>query len=108
MDSEKFSPLDASIIPCGESESQSPNEGQNKKPLPIGNGLLVLLCKLDSAGYFTRTQATGAGVDVARSTIYNCLHTSNIRFPASVRSSMRMRNLNTESNAFSADIAFSH
>ena len=72
------------------------------------NGLLVCLCKLDSAGYFTRTQATGAGVDVARSTINNCLHTSYIWFPSSVRSSVRMRNLNTESNAFSADIAFSH
>ena len=80
---------------------------QNKKPLPFGNGLLVL-CKLDSAGYFTRTQATGAGVDVARSTIYNCLHTSYIWFPGSVGSSVRVRNLDTESNAFSADIAFSH
>ena len=72
------------------------------------NGLLVCLCKLDSAGYFTRTQATGAGVDVARSTINNCLHTSYIWFPGSVGSSVRVRNLDTESNTFSADIAFSH
>jgi len=72
-----------------------------------GNGLLVL-CKLDSAGYFTRTQATGAGVDVAWRAINNCLHTSYIWFPSSVKSSMSMGNLDTESNTFSANIAFIH
>ena len=81
---------------------------QKQKAIILMDDGLLFLCKLDSAGYFTRTQATGAGVDVARSTIYNCLHTSYIWFPGSVGSSMRVGNLNTESNAFSADIAFSH
>ena len=47
-------------------------------------------------------------MDVAGSAIHNNLYTSNVGLPGSVGSSVRVRNLNTESNAFAANIAFSH
>ena len=72
------------------------------------NGLLVCLCKLDSAGYFTRTQATGAGVDVARCAVDNCLNALYVGFPSSVGSSVRMGNLDSERDVLTADIAFCH
>ena len=63
---------------------------------------------LDSAGNFVGTQATGAGMDVAGSAIRNNLYTSDVGLPSSVGSSVRVGNSNTESNAFAANIAFSH
>ena len=47
-------------------------------------------------------------MDVAGSAIHNNLYTSDVGLPGSVGSSVRVRNLNTESNAFAANIAFSH
>ena len=63
---------------------------------------------LDSAGNLIRTQATGAGVNVARRTVDNRLNSLNVWFPGSVGTPVRMRNLNTESDTLSADVAFSH
>lgn len=51
-------------------------------------------------GHFIRTQATGAGINVARRSVNDCLYTLYIRFPSSVRTSMRMGNLNSESDTF--------
>ena len=62
----------------------------------------------DCSGDFTGTQAAGAGVNVTRGTVHNCLYTHDIRFPSSVRSSMGVRNLNSEGYALTAEIAFCH
>ena len=70
-----------------------------------GNGLLVL-CKLDSAGYFTRTQATGAGVDPFGGTGHHRLDALDIGLPGTVGAAMGMGNLNAERHALTANIAF--
>ena len=62
----------------------------------------------DCSGDFTGTQAAGAGVNVTRGTVHNCLYAHDIRFPSSVRSSMGVRNLDTEGYALTAEIAFCH
>ena len=79
----------------------------NKKGLPFGSPFQQPN-RLDCAGHFIRTQATGAGINVARRSVNDCLYTLYIRFPSSVRTSMRMGNLNSESDTFSADVAFCH
>ena len=63
---------------------------------------------LDRSGDLIGTQAAGAGVNVTRGTVHNCLYTLDIRFPSSVRSPMGVRNLNSEGYALTADIAFCH
>ena len=72
-----------------------------------GNGLLVL-CKLDSAGYFTRTQATGAGVDILGRTVYDSLNALDIGLPAAVGPPMRMGNLDAKGHAFATTITLCH
>jgi len=57
---------------------------------------------------FSGAQASGANLDMFRSTVDNSLYSLNIRFPGSVASSVRMGNLNAESNIFSADFTFCH
>lgn len=78
-----------------------------KKGLPYGSPFQNK-DRLDRAGHFIRTQATGAGINVARRSVNDCLYTLYIRFPSSVRTSVRMGNLNSESDTFSADVAFCH
>ena len=63
---------------------------------------------LDRAGNFTRTQATGAGVNPFGRAVYNSLDAFDVGFPCAVRATMRVGNLNTESNTFAAEITFSH
>ena len=65
---------------------------------------LQLQGALDLAG----TQAPGAGVDVAGGSINDGLDTPYIGLPGSVGSSVGMGNLDTESHAFSADVALCH
>ena len=61
-----------------------------------------------SAGNLTGTQATGASVNTLWRTIYNCSYTLHVWLPGSVRTSMRVRNLNTESNIFSTNFTLCH
>ena len=70
------------------------------------NGLLVCLCKLDSAGYFAGTQATGAGVDPFGGTGHHRLDALDIGLPGTVGAAMGMGNLNAERHALTANIAF--
>lgn len=65
---------------------------------------LQLQGALDLAG----TQAPGAGVNVAGGSINDGLDTPYIGLPGSVGSSVGMGNLDTESHAFSADVALCH
>ena len=82
-----------------------------KKPLPQRDRGLICGGKWgasDGSLYFAGTQAAGAGVDTAGSTVYNCLYTSDIGLPGTVRTTMRVRNLDTESNALTTNFAFCH
>ena len=45
---------------------------------------------------------------MARGTVDNRLNALNIGLPSSVGTSVRMGNLNSKSDTFSADVAFSH
>ena len=45
---------------------------------------------------------------MARSTIYDRFHAFYIRLPSPVASSVRVGNLNSESDTFTADVAFCH
>ena len=72
-------------------------------------GLLsASLFSLDGAGNLAGTQATGAGVNTLGAAIYNRLHATNVGLPSSVRTSVRMRNLDTESNILATNITFCH
>ena len=62
----------------------------------------------NSSLYFAGTQAAGAGVDTAGSTVYNCLYSSDIGLPGTVRTAMGVRNLDTESDALTTNFAFCH
>ena len=64
--------------------------------------------KLNGAGNLTGTQATGANVNSAGRTVYNCLYALNIRLPGAVAATVRVRNLNTKGNFFAANITFCH
>lgn len=63
---------------------------------------------LYSTGHLAGPQATGAGINPFRGTIHNSLDTLDIGFPSAVGTSVRVGYLNTESDALSADITFSH
>ena len=60
------------------------------------------------AGNLTRTQATGAGVNTLRGTVYDRLDTLDVRLPGTVGTTMGVRHANAESKIFSAKIAFCH
>ena len=62
----------------------------------------------DRARHLAGTQAAGAGIDVAGSSVDDRLDTLDIGFPSAVGTPVRMRNLDSESNTFTADIAFCH
>ena len=78
-----------------------------KKGLPIGSPFWTIK-DLDCTSHLIRTQTTGAGINVARRSVNDCLYTLYIWFPASVGTLMRVGNLNSEGDTFSADVAFCH
>lgn len=64
--------------------------------------------KSDSTCYLTGTEASCAHMNVLGSTVNDSFYTLYIRLPGSVRTTMRVGNLNTESNALSANITLCH
>lgn len=64
--------------------------------------------KLDGAGDLTGTQTTGAGIYSLGGTVHNSLNALDVRLPSAVGTTMRVRNLNSESYALTADITFCH
>ena len=92
-------------------KAKIPPKSIEKSPCHSGTGALVAGVNgkaSNSSLYFAGTQAAGAGVDTAGSTIYNCLYTSDIGLPGTVRTAMRVRNLDPESNALTTNFAFCH
>ena len=62
----------------------------------------------DCAGNLTGTHTTGAGVDVSRRTVHHRFNALDVGLKGPVRTSVRVGNLNSESNTFAADFAFCH
>lgn len=85
---------------------------QNTKSTQKGRlslaALLFVAPALLRAGYLVRAQATGAGIDAARGTFYQCLDAFDVGLPGAVASPMRVGHLDTKRNTFAADVAFSH
>ena len=80
----------------------------SQKATPFGVAFFLRKLCSDCSGDFSGTQAAGAGVNVTRGTVHNCLYTHYIGFPSSVRSPMGVRNLDSEGYALTAEVAFCH
>ena len=64
--------------------------------------------RLDRSGNFTGTQTPGTNIHMAGRAIDHCLHALDIGLPGTVRTSVGVRDLNTESNALVAEFTLSH
>ena len=62
----------------------------------------------DGTGDLAGAQATGASVHTLGGSVYDSLNALHVGFPSSVGTSVRMGNLDTESNALSAKFALCH
>ena len=69
---------------------------------------LSLSLPLHSAGNLTRTQATGAGVNTLRGTVYDRLDTLDVGLPCTVGSSVGVADLDTKGNALITKFALCH
>ena len=67
-------------------------------------GFASTVCTLNLAG----AQASGANIDVAGSTLHDCLYTHHIGLPVMIGSTVRVRNTNAKRNALAADFTFCH
>ena len=71
--------------------------------------LALLAClRSDRTLNLVGTQASCADIYMARSTVNDCLDTFDVGLPCTVRTSVRMGDLDTECYALAADIAFCH
>ena len=82
--------------------------GETKKADSLWLSALSSVLLLSSTLNLTGTQASWASVNVARSSVNYGLYPLNVRLPCSVRSSVRVRHLDTESYTLSAKIALCH
>jgi len=73
--------------------------------MPIGTGLYRWL---HSTRYFSRTKATGAGMDVTGCPVHHCFHPFHIGLPSAVGTTAGVRHLNSKGNTLSAAITFCH
>ena len=62
----------------------------------------------DSSLNLVRTEASGTGVHMARSTVHNSLDPLYVGLPSSVGTSVRVGNLNAEGNTLATIITLSH
>ena len=60
------------------------------------------------SGNLAGTQAAGAGVNTAGFAVDDCLDLHNVGLPSSVGTSVRVGNLDPESDVLTAEITFSH
>ena len=66
------------------------------------------MLKSDGSFHLVRTEASGTGVHMARSTVDNRLNTLDIGLPSTVGTSVGVGNLNAESYALTTKITLSH
>lgn len=80
--------------------------GQRKRASRLACSLACL--RSDRTLNLVGTQASCADIYMARSTVNDCLDTFDVGLPCTVRTSVRMGDLDTECYALAADIAFCH
>ena len=68
----------------------------------------IVFVQLDRSGDLTGTHTPGTNIHMAGGTIDNCLHTLHVGFPGTIGTTMRVGDLNAESNALIAELALSH
>ena len=91
-----------------------PEKRQKKKSRPTAVGMLSILYQRmiifgsDGTGNLSGTKATGASINATGRTVNDCFYSLYIRFPGTVGSTVRVRNLDTESDLLTADITFCH
>ena len=69
---------------------------------------LFISCSLDCSCYLVGTKASGANTDGLRCAIHHSLNLSEVGFPGSVASSVRVADLNTKHHALTANFTFCH
>ena len=67
-----------------------------------------VVIKLHSAGDLTRTEASGAHIDVLGRTIDNRLDALHVGLPGTIGAAVRVGDLDTEHNALVAEFTFSN
>ena len=67
-----------------------------------------MLGRSDGPLNLVRTEASGTGVHMARSSVDNGLDALHIGLPGTIGAPMRVRNLDTESHALVAKLALCH
>ena len=79
---------------------------QQKTPPKIGG--VISAWSSDGTFNLVRTEASGTGVHMARSTVDNRLNTLDIGLPSTVGTSVGVGNLNAEGHALTTKITLSH
>ena len=78
-----------------------------KKEIPdILSGIVFV--QLDRSGDLTGTHTPGTNIHMAGGTVDDCLHTLHVGLPGTIGTTMRVGDLNAESNALIAELALSH
>ena len=88
-----------------------PRQKDRKKLLPQRDRSFICGGKWgasDGSLYFAGTQAAGAGVDILRRTLHDCLHALHIGLPGTVAPTMGVGNLDTKGNALTTTITLCH
>ena len=68
----------------------------------------ILFVQSDRSGDFTGTHTPGTNIHMAGGTVDDCLHTLHVGLPGTIGTTMRVGDLNAESNALIAELALSH
>ena len=93
-------------IPSGALRQRPSPFWQRKRASRLACSLACL--RSDRTLNLVGTQASCADIYMARSTVNDCLDTFDVGLPCTVRTSVRMGDLDTECYALAADIAFCH
>ena len=90
-------------------KNKDPFSGQTKRNRIFSVPLSFKLYRSSNGAVnLAGTQATSAGINTLRGTIYHCLNTLNIGFPSPVRTSVRVRNFDTKRDILTTYITLCH
>ena len=81
---------------------------EHKKNARLLTGVHHCNTQSNRAGNLAGAQAARAGVDPFRRAVYDCFYFFDIGLPGSVGTSVRVRNLDAERDAFAAEFTFRH
>ena len=81
---------------------------KNEKSSPLGELVSGNINLLHSAGDLTAAQAASACINMLGTSVHNGLDALHIGFPSTVRTYVRMGNLNTKGYTLVAKLTFCH